>query len=90
MSSAAAVSLVYGVLSAAAFVLYGRDKLQAKRAGRRVPEARLHGLALLGGFAGAWLGRLLFRHKTQKPVFAVVIWTAALLHAAAWGFWLWR
>ncbi|NOT28908.1 MAG: DUF1294 domain-containing protein [Planctomycetes bacterium] len=90
MSLVTTASLAYAALSAATFVLYGWDKLQAKRGTRRVPEARLHGMALLGGFSGAWLGRIVFRHKTQKPVFTLVLGAAALLHAAAWGWWLWR
>lgn len=83
----APIALAYAALSLVSFALYGWDKLQAKRAGRRVPEVRLHGLALLGGFAGAWLGRALFRHKTHKPVFALVIVAATCLHAAAWVWW---
>jgi uncharacterized membrane protein YsdA (DUF1294 family) len=79
--------VAYGVLSLVAFALYGWDKLQAKRGARRVPELRLHALALLGGFAGAWLGRILFRHKTQKLGFGFVLATAALLHAAGWVYW---
>jgi uncharacterized membrane protein YsdA (DUF1294 family) len=82
--------LVYVVLNLVSLGLYGWDKGQAKRSGARVPERTLHSLALLGGFAGAWLGMRLFRHKTQKSVFSVVLLLAAALHAAVWGWWLWR
>ena len=61
------------------FILYGIDKGQAKRGGWRVPEAMLHGLALIGGFIGGWLGMFIFRHKTQKPVFKVVLAIATLI-----------
>lgn len=64
-----------------AFALYGIDKRQARRAGWRVPEAVLHGLALIGGVMGAWAGRAVFRHKTQKPVFLVVLIAASVLWA---------
>lgn len=78
----------YAVLSLAALLAHGFDKRLARRGARRVPERTLHALALLGGFAGAWLGMRLFRHKTQKPVFTLVVVAAALLHAAAWSWWL--
>ena len=55
--------------SIVAFLLYGYDKMQSQRAGGRVPEVIFHGLALTGGFIGALVGRSVFRHKTQKPVF---------------------
>ena len=53
MTLATIAALAYAGLSTGTFALYGWDKLQARRGGRRVSEARLHGLALLGGFAGA-------------------------------------
>ena len=87
MPSLRTIALVYAALSLVTLALYGWDKLQARREGRRVPEKTLHGLALLGGFAGAWLGMSLFRHKTRKPMFALVVGVAALLHAALWGAW---
>ncbi|MDE6839727.1 MAG: DUF1294 domain-containing protein, partial [Oscillospiraceae bacterium] len=45
-----------GVLSALALVLFGWDKLMAKKHRRRIPEAALLGCALAGGAAGAALG----------------------------------
>ena len=70
-----------------AFAMYGIDKRQAEQAGWRVPEVLLHGLALIGGVIGAWAGRAVFRHKTQKPVFTVVLIAASILWAviAAWA-----
>lgn len=76
--------------SVVGFVVYAVDK-QAAKAGkdsrgsgkkRRVSERSLHGIALIGGFVGAGLGRRLLRHKTRKPVFGVVLWIAAILHGA--------
>ena len=64
-----------------AFAMYGIDKRQAQQDGWRVPEAVLHGLALTGGVIGAWAGRYVFGHKTQKPVFTVVLVAASIL----WG-----
>ena len=50
-------------------------------------SALLHALALGGGVIGAWAGRLVFRHKTQKPVFLVVLIAASILWVAlaAWA-----
>lgn len=50
-------------------VIYGVDKMAARRAWRRVPEATLLTFGLLGGWAGAIAGQRLFRHKTQKQPF---------------------
>jgi uncharacterized membrane protein YsdA (DUF1294 family) len=64
-----------------AFAAYGIDKRAAVRGGWRIPETVLHGLALVGGVIGAWGGRAVFRHKTQRPVFLVVLVVASVL----WG-----
>lgn len=69
------------------FVLYGYDKTQAKRNGRRVPEKHFHWLTLLGGFPGGWLGRSLFRHKTRKRSFVLILVLSTILHLALAG-WL--
>jgi uncharacterized membrane protein YsdA (DUF1294 family) len=70
-----------------AFAAYGVDKWQATHGGWRIPEVVLHGLALVGGVVGAWAGRLVFRHKTQKPVFLVVLVIASVIWAvvAVWS-----
>jgi uncharacterized membrane protein YsdA (DUF1294 family) len=64
-----------------AFTAYGIDKRAAVRGGWRIPEAALHGLAIIGGVIGAWAGRVVFRHKTQRPVFLVVLVVASII----WG-----
>jgi uncharacterized membrane protein YsdA (DUF1294 family) len=61
------------------FILYGYDKAEAKSGGLRVPEVVLHGLALAGGFLGGWIGRIIFRHKTRKPIFTGVLTASALI-----------
>ena len=68
--------LAWGVV---AFGLYGYDKAQAKIGGGRVPEIVLHLLTLAGGVAGAWLGRLVFRHKIRKPAFLATLIISTLL-----------
>jgi len=69
------------------FFFYGYDKLQAKRNGWRVPEKYLHWLALSGGFAGGWLGRSVFRHKTRKRIFLLILIISTIIHLVLAG-WL--
>jgi uncharacterized membrane protein YsdA (DUF1294 family) len=75
-----------GAWGLAAFAAYGIDKHRATEGGWRIPEWALHAVALAGGVIGAWIGRYVFRHKTQKPVFTVVLVVASILWAviAAW------
>lgn len=71
--------------SLVALYLYWWDKRRAVRGGERVPELVLHGVALVGGVLGAWVGRYAFRHKTQKASFTIVLVVATVLNAAfAW------
>ena len=56
------------VVNFISLVLFGVDKLGAKRSGARIPESRLLLAAFLGPF-GAYIGMLFFRHKTRKPRF---------------------
>ena len=73
--------------SVVTFAFYGYDKHQAIAQGLRVPEIVLHLLALIGGFLGGWGGSRLFRHKTRKPVFLVVLIIATALNLGVF-FWL--
>lgn len=74
--------LVYlAAMSIITFITWGVDKSRA-RAGRwRVPERVLFGLVLIGGAFGALAGMLLFRHKTRKPLFWLVVGAACILQA---------
>ena len=76
-------------LSGVGFALQGWDKWRATREGRRVPEAGLHVVELLGGWPGALIARHLFRHKTVKVSYRVVFWLCAATNAAALGWWIW-
>ena len=67
-----------------AFGAHVIDKRAAIGGRRRIPEARLHLLELLGGWPGALLAMILMRHKTRKVSYlaglAVIIgiWAAAI------------
>jgi uncharacterized membrane protein YsdA (DUF1294 family) len=75
------------IASVITFLLYGFDKDQSKKRGWRVPEVVLHVLALSGGFLGGWAGRSIFRHKTKKGLFVVVLVVSTAIHLALW-YWL--
>lgn len=73
-------------LNVITFVVYGIDKLKAKKGWWRVPERTLLLLAFLGGSIGARLAMQMFRHKTQHAVFKYGVPLALFLHItlAAW------
>lgn len=51
------------------FLVYGIDKLRAKRGAWRVSEKTLFVLPLLGGSVGAIAGMKVFHHKTKHWYF---------------------
>jgi len=61
------------------FAAFGYDKAVAPTGAARVPEAILLALTALGGSIGAVIGRLLFRHKTQKASFQPAFWLCVIL-----------
>lgn len=67
-----ALSFLWGYLVAinvTAFLAAAVDKRRAKRGRWRLPERTLWLLALMLGSAGLYFGMLVFRHKTQRPLF---------------------
>jgi uncharacterized membrane protein YsdA (DUF1294 family) len=70
------------LVNLAEFITMGTDKLLAKARKRRIPEASLFLLALLGGGAGGVLGMLCFRHKTRHRRFSVGFPLILALHMA--------
>ncbi len=78
------VLLVFGLASAASFVLLGWDKRAAARSGRRIPERVLHLLELFGGWPGALIGMALWKHKRRKKAYVAVTAAIVALHAVVW------
>ena len=70
-------------LNLSSFILCGFDKLQAQREAMRVPEVVLWGLALLGGAGGLLFGMKIFRHKTRKASFQLVLLAVIVLQVWA-------
>lgn len=68
------------LLNLAAFILCGQDKRLAKEGGYRIPEIILFLVTILGGSIGMLLGMELFRHKTRKARFQIIVALAVALH----------
>ena len=77
-----ALTVSYFVLSAFTFLLYGLDKLLALKEQRRIGEKTLHLLALIGGWPGAYVGQLIFRHKVSKKSFRRRFFMTVLVNIA--------
>lgn len=75
----------YALLSVVTFTVYGVDKSAARRGRRRVPENRLHLLAIVGGWPGALVAQRTFRHKTVKQPFRAIFWVTVAANCAALG-----
>ena len=61
--------VVFLLLNAVSFLLFGLDKWKAKHGRWRIPESTLLLSAALGGSTGAFLGMKMFHHKTRKAKF---------------------
>lgn len=68
-----ALGLYLLAVNLAAFLCYGLDKRRARKRQWRIPEASLLTLAFAGGAAGAWAGMWVFRHKTRKTKFRILV-----------------
>ncbi len=62
-----------------AFAAYGIDKSQARENGRRIPEATLLLLGLIGGSPAAFAAQRIFHHKTRKRAFQTAFWTVVFI-----------
>lgn len=78
--------VIYGVWNIVVALLYGVDKLKAKRNSWRISESCLLIVALLMGALGAVCGMQLFRHKTKTPKFKFGVPALLIVNAAmAWA-----
>ena len=74
--------LYFIVINLLTFLLYGLDKYKAIRREWRIPERALLLMAFLGGAFGALSAMRIFRHKTRKGRFRLMIPLFCLL----WGY----
>ena len=64
----------------AVFLIFGYDKIMAKKKKTRIPEIVLLLLSLFFGGIGAMFGMLVFNHKTSKFLFRFFVPLCALLN----------
>ena len=69
-------------INALAFIVYGIDKLKARKGRWRISEATLLLLAVVGGSIGAWLGMKVWHHKTMHLKFKYGLPAIILLQLA--------
>lgn len=62
-------------------LIYGLDKLKAKKKAWRIPEKTLIGMAALLGGVGAFAGMKLFHHKTKHKLFTIGVPLCIVLNA---------
>jgi uncharacterized membrane protein YsdA (DUF1294 family)/cold shock CspA family protein len=72
-----------GAINVLSFLAYAVDKRRAWNGLWRLPEARLHFLALIGGWPGAFLAQRHYRHKCSKFGFQFFFWFTILLYQVA-------
>ena len=72
------------VMSVLSLGMYAMDKRRATRGKWRISESTLHLMAVLGGWPGAVAGQRLFRHKTRKLSFRIVLAVTIVVNVAAW------
>jgi len=77
-----AVLWLFG-LNAWTVLRFWQDKSRARNGERRIREADLLTLALMGGSPGALLARQLFRHKTRKEPFSTWLLVIVALQLGA-------
>ncbi len=66
-------------------LIYGVDKMFAIKDTRRVSEKTLILCAFAFGGIGAFAGMMLFRHKTAKPKFKILVPFACIFNAVLLG-----
>jgi uncharacterized membrane protein YsdA (DUF1294 family) len=67
-------------VSVITYGVYVWDKRQATAGGSRISELRLHGLAFVGGWPGAFVAQHHLRHKNAKMSFQCGYWLIVVAH----------
>jgi uncharacterized membrane protein YsdA (DUF1294 family) len=81
-----AIFIYFIFVNLAAFVVYTFDKYSSRVGAKRISEKELHTFSLIGGFLGATLSMVLFRHKVSKVSFLIkhilimLMWIAGILY----------
>jgi uncharacterized membrane protein YsdA (DUF1294 family) len=83
MAAVVALLVLLAVLNLFTMLRFWQDKQRAVAGERRIPEAHLLGLALIGGSPGAFAARHMFRHKTRKQPFSTWLFLILAVQAGA-------
>ena len=75
---------IYAAMSLLTIWAYSYDKRAAQLGFWRTPEIKLHILEALGGWPGALLAQIFYRHKVRKLRYQVVFWLIVLSHGVLW------
>lgn len=76
------IIIILTIINIITFIVYGIDKLKAKKGCWRISEATLLLLAAIGGSIGAWCGMMIWRHKTKHWKFKIGVPLIFLLQFA--------
>ncbi len=76
--------LIYFTMSVITFYAYLIDKWRAVEGKGRMPEMTLHVFEIFGGWPGALVAQMTFRHKSSKREFQRVFRVIVGLHVVAW------
>jgi len=74
------------VINIAAFIMYGVDKRRAVTKKRRISEKALMRICFWGGALGGLIAMQIFRHKTLKKKFTVLVPLMFILQLLLWSF----
>lgn len=69
------------IMSLIAFATFAKDKKLAIKGAMRIKEKTLLQLAVLNGALGAFIGRIVCHHKTDKIYFSITIYLALFCQA---------
>ena len=72
------------------YVLFGLDKVKARKKSWRIPERNLFIFSFIGGSLGALLAMRKFKHKTQKSEFKNVIYLIVTIQFLLSFFIIWQ
>ncbi|RUA06566.1 MAG: DUF1294 domain-containing protein [Fusobacteria bacterium] len=80
------INIYIGIINLFTFLMFGIDKYKAKKEYSRISERGLFLLCYLGGGIGGFLGMYLFKHKTKKWYFNLLV----PISIAVYGYLWWR
>ncbi len=75
---------IYATMSLLTIWVYHRDKRAAQLGLWRTPERTLHLYEAFGGWPGAFLAQLSYRHKLRKVSYQIVFWSIVAGHGCMW------